>query len=722
MAMREAKSFCRICPGYCGLVLTIDDNNQVVKVRGDHDNPMSQGYACIKGLESPHLHHGPQRLLKPLKRQPDGSYREIGSEQALDEIAEKLARIMERDGPDAVALFKGGNAYQTPLPSVFVSAFLKAIGSTSFFTSNTIDQSAKAVSADRVGSWEAGRNYLAIADTLVIFGGNPLVAISMFGFDAANPMKRLKAFKARGGKLIVIDPRRTETARFADIFIQPRPGEDIAIAAGMLRLMLSRGLENKAFCARHVSQLDALRHAVEPFTPEYVAARADIDPDLLRQATEVYASAKRGFALSGTGPNMSARSNLTQHVIDCLDIVRGNFLQAGDPVANPGLTGKPLPRAQVVAPGRCWEKGPKSRVRGLGFLFGEKMTGALAEEIMTPGPGQVKALIVDGGNPGASVPDQARIIDAFRSLELMVTIDPEMTNTARVAHYILPPRLMFEHPNVYGLIEYETLLFQRPGQQYAAPAIATPPGADLVDDWYVFWSLAKRLGKQLYFDDVPLDMANKPDDDYLLSLLFRNGPVSLEELKRHPSGKVFDHIPNLVQPAATDASGRFEVAPPDVVAELAEVVAENPDNLPLALNGEPCDLLLISRRLREVFNSAGRTSPEIRRRMPYNAAYLHSRDLEARGLCAGDRVEITSDNGSIPAIVQVDNALRPGVVSMTHGWGGLPGESVYEQDGSSTSLLVSSVRDYEKINAMPRMSSIPVNIRKPAASAALSAC
>lgn len=709
MPNREVKTFCRICVGYCGLALTIDDQDKIVKMRGDKENPMSMGYACIKGLESGYSHQGPDRILKPLKRMPDGSYEEIASEQALDEIAEKLEKIIERDGPDAVAIFKGSNAYQTPLPSVFLTAFQKAIGTTSLFSTMTIDQSAKMVSADRIGSWEAGRNYLAIADTLIIFGANPLLSVSMFGFDCDNPQKRLKEFKNRGGRLIVIDPRRTETAKFADIHIQPRPNEDITIAAGMIRLILSQGMENRDFCRKHVTQLEELRQAVEPFTPEYVSERAGIDADLLRSASKIFSESDRAFTLSGTGPNMSPHSNLAQHFIDCLDVVRGNFLREGDPVANPGLQGQPLPRAQVVAPGRCWEKSQKSRVRGLGTLLGEKMTGALAEEITTPGTGQIKAMIVGGGNPGSSIPDQKRVIDAFRSLELLVTIDPEMTNTAKIAHYIIPPKLMFEHPNVRGLIEFETLIFQRPGQQFAAPAIATPPGSDVVDDWYVFWSLAKRLGKQLYFNDIPLDMKNKPDDEYLLDLLFRNSPVNLEDLKKYPSGHVFSEIKGNVQPPLSDANGKFEVAPKDVLTELKQVLEEYPRKVTIAENDEPCDLLLISRRLRHVFNSTGR-SPKIRKSMPYNAAYLHPDELKARNLSSGDHVIITSDNGSIPAIVEEDDTLRNGIVSMSHSWGSLPGETNYVTDGSSTGLLVSSVRDCEKINAMPRMSSIPVNI------------
>jgi anaerobic selenocysteine-containing dehydrogenase len=709
---REALSFCRICPGYCGLILTIDDSEHIIGVRGDKAHPMSQGYTCIKGVQSAHLYHGQQRLLYPLKRQPDGRYARIPLEQALDEIAEKLRTIIGRDGPDAVGLFKGGNVYQNTLPSTFLSALQTAIGTSSLFTNNTIDQSAKAVSADRLGSWNAGKNYLAAADALMIFGGNPLVAIAAFGFDAYNPLKKLKEFKARGSKLIIIDPRRTETARYADFFLQPRPGEDVTIAAAMIRLILSEGWEDRDFCTRYVDRLDSLRAAIEPFTVEYAARRADIDAQVLRRATECFAKSSHGFATTATGTCMAPRSNLSQHLVDCMDVVCGHFLRPGDRVPNPGLRLKRSWHAEVVPPGRCWEKGPKSRVRGLGLLYGEKMTGALAQEITTPGPGQIKALIVDGGNPASSISDQRRIVSAMQSLELLVTIDPEMTATARLAHYVLPPKLQFEHPNMVGLLDYETAFHQRPVQQFVTAAIACPPDSELTDDWYVYWALAKRLGKSIIFDGIELDMERKPDPEDLFRLLFRNGNASFDEIKQHPRGHIFD-IETYVEPARPGAIGKFQVAPVDVEAEIAKVAREDFGAQRYAPNGQPFDLLLISRRMREVFNSAGRTSPEIRKRRPYNPAYLHPDELAAHGLCEGDRVDITSDNGTIPAIIAADGDLRRGVVSMAHGWGGLPGEELpYESEGASTGLLVSTERDYETINAMPRQSAIPIYLRK----------
>ncbi|WP_156843167.1 molybdopterin-containing oxidoreductase family protein [Novosphingobium aquimarinum] len=707
--MREALSFCRICPGYCGLVLTIDEDERIVDIRGDKAHPLSDGFACIKGLQSAHLYHGPQRLLHPLKRNTDGGHERITATQAIDEIAERMRTIATRHGLDAVAFFKGGNVYQNTLPSIYQRAFIEAFGSRSLFTNNTIDQSAKAVSADRLGSWHAGRNHFAIADVMMIVGGNPMVSISMFGFDAYNPVKKLKAFKARGGKLIVIDPRRSETAQFADIFLQPRPGEDVTIAAAMIRTILENGWLDGDFCDRHVAPLEDLRRAVAPFTLEYAELRADVPADLLLAATKMLATSKHGFITTGTGPSMAPRSNLMQHLFDSIDVLCGHFLREGDRVPHPGLMKKREWRAQVVPAGRCWEKGPRSRVRGLGLLYGEKMTGAIAQEITTPGEGQVKALLVDGGNPASSVADQRRVVEAFKSLELLVTVDPEMTETAQLAHYILPPKLQFEHPNMVGLLEHETSFHQRPVQQFVEAAIAPPSGSDLVDDWRVYYALAQRLGLQLCVDDVPLDMVVAPTPEEMFSLLFRNGNVTFEEIRQHPRGKIFD-VQQTVLAADPAEKARFDIAPTDVLLEIEEVFSQGGSGPQSNKGSANLDLLLISRRLREVFNSAGRTSPRIRGHQPYNAAYMHPELLARYGLAAGDRIRITSAHGAVIAIAQGDGTLRDDVVSMAHGWGGLPDSGAPEENGVSVGLLISTESDFEVINAMPRQSAIPVRV------------
>jgi anaerobic selenocysteine-containing dehydrogenase len=402
--IREERSFCRICFGLCGVVVRVDADGRVIDVRGDREHPLSGGYACAKGIAAGELHNSPDRLLHPLKRQADGSFVRIGLDRALDEIAERLQASIAAGGPNSHALYQGmGGSINAGVRGMF-KGWLKLIGSTSYFSSMTIDQSAKWVSAERLGAWGAGQTPWNEANVWLGFGFNPLVSVSgaLSGFNNYNPTLRFKQAKARGMKIIVVDPRLSETARQADIFLQPRPGQDAAIAAGFLHLILAQGREDRAFCTLHANGLEALREAVAPFSPAFVAERAGIDEGQLRAAVATFLDARRGGAFTGTGPNMTRHSNLAQHLIDAINVVCGRFPRAGDPVANPGVLSARRPVfAEVVPPGRSFEKGRRSRVRGLGMLFGQMMTGALADEILVPGEDRIRSLIVVGGNPAS---------------------------------------------------------------------------------------------------------------------------------------------------------------------------------------------------------------------------------------------------------------------------------------------------------------------------------
>jgi anaerobic selenocysteine-containing dehydrogenase len=541
---------------------------------------------------------------------------------------------------------------------------------------------------------------------LMIFGGNPMVSISTVGFDPLNVDRQMKEARARGMKLVVIDPRRTETARYADLFLQPYPGEDPAIAGGLLRTILNQGWEDREFCSRYADNLEGLRRALEPFTPAYVEQRAGVRQDALYEAARLFAhDCKRGAAISGTGPSMSSHSNLAEHLIECLNVVCGRYARPGDRVPNPGVIGPRRRRlARVIGPRRSWEHGHRSRIRGVGALFGEMMSGILADEILTPGKGRIRAMLVDGGNPVNALPDQAKTVEALRSLELLVTIDPVMTNTARLSHYVIAPKLQYERADLPTTKDYETVFFHLPFSQYT-PEIAKPPqGSEVVDDWYVFWAIARRLGATIVYDGVPLNMSDAPTTDDLIAILTRKSQVPLEEIKRYPGGKIFEVEAQQVE-AGERAGGRFAVFPPDVDAELKDYLAQ-PTAAALAFSHR-----LSVRRLREVSNTMYRELPAIHRRRPYNPAWLNPDDLMRMGLKPGDKVALVSDHGRVTAIVQPDETVRPGVVSMSHGWGALPGEAADPAEaGSAVNLLISSERDCELINAMPRQSAIPVNV------------
>jgi anaerobic selenocysteine-containing dehydrogenase len=562
------------------------------------------------------------------------------------------------------------------------------------------------VAAGRLGSWHAGKDHIEVCDVAMIIGCNPLISHSGGGLLLSAPVKRLKQAKARGMKLIVIDPRRTETAQYADLFIQPVPGEDSSIAAGILREILSEGWHDADFCERHVSGLDELRRAIEPFTPDYVAARAGIHAEDVRRAARMFSiESKHGTVVTGTGPNMSPHSNLAEHLAQCVAVVCGRFKRCGDVMPNPDpLMPKTQWYPEVIAAQRPWDQVPPSRIRGAGNLFGEKLTGTLAEEILTPGSRQIKALIVDGANIANSVPGKEKMLEALRSLELLVVIDPHLTATSSLAHYILPPTLQYERPDLPITLGFP--LYLDSWTQYTPAIIDPPEDAEVVDDWYVFWSLAKRLGLTLNYAGVPLNMREPPTSESLLRLSMRNATITLEELQaqlnciaRSPHGV------SIVQPERPGAVGRFTVAPDDVLREIAAVQSGEPHNDGFVFK-------LAVRRSRDLNGSIGQQTATVRRRNPYNPLFMNPGDMLHLDIEAGDWVEISSAAGRIGAVVAADPALRTGVVSMSHNWGSIADDPIaYAQHGASTNFLIRSDEVYESINAMPRMSAVPVNVR-----------
>ncbi len=705
--MRQVPSLCRICSAMCGVLLSLDESGKIAGIRGDQDHPVGKGYACAKGLQAGALSDHPERILKPLKRLPDGSFIEIGLEAALDEIAEQLAGIIAENGPSAVGLFKGTQMYQNATASQMSVDFMKAIGSTSYYSTVTIDQSSHMVTAGRMGTWNAGKHRFEDSDVALLVGTNPLVSVAGYGLLDFNPVRRLKAAKQAGLKLIVIDPRHTETAKQADCFVQLVPGEDPTVLAGIIRIILANEWEDVAFCRRFVNGLDELRRAVDPYTPEYVAARARVPESTLETAARLFAhDSRRGIAIIGTGGAMAPRSNLSDHLTETLNVICGRLLRAGERVLNPGVLSPPREFvAEVIPPDRQWERGPKSST-GHGMLFGEKMSGILADEMLLAGPGRLRALLVDGANPAVALPDQRKAVAGLRNLDLLVSIEPYMTATAMLSHYIIPPKMLYERVDIAKPADWEGFLAGPAFNQYVPAVVEPPHGSELIDDWYLFWALAKRLNAELSFAGQSLDMTGQaPTTDNLLDILFRDSRIPLDTLRSLPRGRIFDEEAVLVKEGDVASGNRFEIAPPDIVADLAEVRTE-----PSRTSAE-YPFLMTVRRIRSTHNSLGRDLAETRKRGTFNPAYVHPDDLRSLDLVEGDLVELCTEVAEIPAIVSSDTSMQRGVVSMTHCWGMLPG-SDYLATGISTSQLVRTDANVEAINAMPAMSAIPVAIRK----------
>jgi len=706
-ASGETVGCCRICAAGCILHFQKDRSGRITSARGAPDHPITGGYACSKGLLLHEAHYSPERLLHPLKRMSDGRFVRVPATEALDEIAYRLRKIIDDHGPDAVGAYRGTFGYDHPL----FQSLLTALNSRSFFSTLTIDQSAKVVTAGRLGTWDAGKDQFHDADVLLLTGTNPLVSNTTFDFPVQNPLRHLRMARNRGLKLIVIDPRYTETAKQADLFVQPFPGTDAILFAGIIREVMEKAWVDQEFCNRHAQGVELLRHAVAPFTADLVARRAGIRPDEIREVARIFAEPlqeegavrrRRGAALGGTGPDMGPHSNLAEHLIECLNVLCGRYARPGDLIANPGVFAPPRRyRAQVVAPGRPWENGWTSEATGYGTFVGEKMCGTLADEILVPSSDQVRALICDSGNPVNAVPDQGRIVAALRSLELLVTIDPFMTNTAQLSHFILPPPMVLERASAIHPL-YETAMMPWPMSRYSPSVIERPEGAELLDGWEVAFQLAQRLGVVLDLSGQAMDMTQQPSELAMLRQMCRTSRVPFDEIIRHPPGHVFSELPNVyVEQADPDADARFDLAPADVREELLTALADKP-----ALGFTH---ILAVRRTREILNTTIH-HPSARQRRSYNPAYLNPRDMEKLALAEGDYADLISPYGQAIVRVGGDPDVKMGVVSFSHGWGGLPGKNAAPDHGTNSNLLTSSTEGRESINAMPVMTGVPVRI------------
>ncbi|MBU6371279.1 MAG: molybdopterin-dependent oxidoreductase [Alphaproteobacteria bacterium] len=714
---------CRVCHAQCALLVDFEDG-QPGAVHGDKTNPAYHGYSCIKGRQIADLPYLPSRLRHSLKRQDDGSYAPIASDQAALEIADRIRAIIDEHGPRSVALYIGTFGYNNFGAQAFALAFMEAIGSKMVFTSVTIDQPGKAVATGLHGPWLAGVPMVDEWDALLLVGTNPIV--SMNGGLGMNPARRLYEAQKRGMKLVVVDPRVTDCAREADIHLQARPGEDPAILAGFARVWIEEGLIDTAFIADNADGFEALKAAVAPFTPDVVAARAGVDRAKFLEAARILGVAKTGAISAGTGANMSGRGNLVEYFVKSLTTLRGWWLREGAMKRNAGVLIEPAP-AIAASPGPmpAWGFGEKLRVRGLTETMAGLPTGALADEILTPGEGQIKALICLGGNPMLAWPDQLKTHEAMKALDLIVCFDPRHSATGRIGHYTIAVKLPIETEGNTALNEFLGNFgpgwgFDLPYAQATPPLMPTPPGSDLVEEWETFYAMAQRLGLPLrvktfsILDPVRakefatnVDMTRKPTETDVWRMVLNGAPIPYDEVRKHPNGHVFDVQAVPVRPKPEGWVGKLQIGAPTMMRELADIAA-----LPLPDADAVFPFRVISRRLQDAHNSNWHEAPGLRRRRPYNPAFMNPDDMAALGVAHGDVVEVESARASIRCVAEAAPDVRAGCVAITHAWGANPDEKEDPHvDGGNTGRLSYNDRDFDPYTGIPIMSAIPVRLR-----------
>ena len=708
VGVETKKTYCRFCHNYCAMEVDVVDGKPIA-VRADTSDPVYGGYSCIKGRQLVDAYDHETRITNPLKKMPDGNWLEISMQQAMDEIAAKTKYSIDNYGPRSVASYCGTYAFQESAALVVSRAFHEGIGSDSYYTSVTIDQPGKAISMSRHGVWAGGVHSFEGADVALIVGNNAV--ISQFspygGIPPFSPTKALNEAVKSGMKIIVIDPRRTEVAKKAHLHLQVRPAEDPTLLSGIIRVILEEELYDKDFCSNYVEGLDQLKASVEDYTLDYVEKRAGIPADQIVEAARIFAGGNRGIASGGTGPNMSPHGNLTEHLMHTLNTLCGRYNMEGDKVPNPGVLSPIRNRkAEVTAPWQAYGEGlPKSRIHGLTQIFGEMPTAVLNDEIIEPGEGQVKVLFSVGGNPMVAWPDQHKTKRAMDMLDLLVCIDVKMSATAKLADYILPGKICLERDDVPVLAD---TWYNAPYSHYAK-AIVDPNG-DLTEEWEFYWEIANRIGSEIKVAGGPLPMDAKPSKYDVLELTTAGTKVPLSEIYEKDGGHIFEELEFVVEAGESDA--KLNVSPPGIAEEMADI-----RGLELTESGRPAKdgdytHLLISRRLKHVYNSSGQQFDAIKKKGTTNPAYMNPDDLEEIGIKSGDLVHITGPGGSIIGVTQATEEIGRGVCAMTHAWGDLPSnDGSVREIGSPTNRLMTNHIDYDPITGMPRQSSIPVVIK-----------
>ncbi|CAA0080908.1 Acetylene hydratase [Halioglobus japonicus] len=712
---RTVKTFCKICSAYCGIEVDIADE-QILDIRGDQSHPMSKGYTCTKGRQWAHQYHNDNRLLfaqsRPDRTQP---FATIDNEQALDEISDKLKTIIEQYGPRAVATYRGNGLSVSSNGNQVAQAWLAGIGSEMDFSSMSLDQPSKIIAVGRHGAWGGGAHGFAGSNVCMLIGNNPIIsALNMTGGPPGWNPTALKEEKKRGLKLIVIDPRRTETAEHADIYLPIRPGEDANLLAGMVRIIIEEEIYDKDFVDAQTDGFVALKEAVKDFTLDAVAARCGLPAADIAAAARLFATSKRGTASSGTGPDMARFPHLSEHLILALNTLCGRWNREGDPVTAPSILAPNIaPPAQVIpteflpAMLNPALNTKTSRIRGIKQVFQEMPTPVAAEEILTPGEGQVKALIVIGGNPVMSWPDQTKTLEALAELDLLVCIDINHTATTRLADYLLPAAHAFERD---GLAEFTDRLYDKPFGQYSKP-IMKPKGA-VQEEWRYLVGLAKRLGTEIQLEGGPIDLNNDNLETIdILELMFPNDKVKvpLRELAKHEGGKLFEEFANIKVGAPYEGmEAKLQLLPPEVADDLAELSAAPATSEGRYGEDGSFTHLLTVRRVKHVYNSSCHDFPK---NPAGNPAFLHPDDISELGFSSGQTIELQSESGSIHVMLEPDSSLRRGIVSMSHCFGSNPGETEdIAQFGANSSRLIPVDKDFDPLMGMPRMTGFAVKL------------
>ncbi len=707
---------CNLCEATCGIAVDVEDD-RVVSIRGDEDDPFSRGYICPKAAALKDVHEDPDRLREPVERR-GSTWHSLSWNEALDKVAEGIFDLRRRHGKDALGAYIGNPTIHSLGAMTFGLAFMRSLGTRNEYSATSADQLPHMLSSLAMFGHQL---LLPVPDVdrtsyMLMLGANPLVSNGSL-MTAPGIKSRLEALRRRGGKLVVIDPRRTQTAAMADRHHFIRPGTDALFVAALLHTIFAEGLAAPDRLEDMVDGADTLRDLVAAYSPDRVAAPTGIAADDIRAIAREFSAAGAAVCYGRVGVCTQEFGGLAAWLINALNIVTGNLDRPGGAMfTKPAVD---LVRTASAAGFRGSFDRYRSRVRGLPEFSGELPVAALAEEIDTPGQGQIRGLVTLAGNPVLSAPNGARLGRALPGLDFMVSIDPYINETTRHAHVILPPTTALERDH-FDMALY--LLSVRNVAKYSPPVFPRGPGQR--HEWEIGLELMARLerkrspvrrlgGRALRAAGARLGPRGLVDFGLKAGPYgIGRGGLSVKRLLAEPHGVDLGPLePRL--PGALRA-GRIALAPPVLAGDLARL-RRRLDDPPSA-----GALQLIGRRHLRSNNSWMHNSRRLVKGKPRCTLVISPADADERGLRSGDIADIASRTGAIRVPVEVSGEIMTGVVSLPHGWG-------HDREGSRLSVAaevpgasVNDITDENLIDALSGtagFSGVPVTVTKTEAAA-----
>ncbi|MDA8267046.1 MAG: molybdopterin-dependent oxidoreductase [Actinomycetota bacterium] len=666
----EHRSFCRLCISLCGILVTTEQE-RVLSVRGDPGHPLTRGYTCAKGRSLGDAHHDPARLDGPLIDRGDG-LEPVSWSTCLGDLAERLNAIVAESGPDSVGMYLATASAFDAAGRRTAEQLLRAIGSASRYTSTTVDTPCKPLVSELmaghpglVPALDADR-----ATLVLLLGLNPVVSHGHLN-AFPDPVRRLRAL-ARRGEVVVCDPRRTETARLATTHLALRPGSDYALVAHLVRELLRQGADREHL-GRHATGVPEFAAAVEPFDIERTASVTGLDRT---DIAELVASVRRHgtvAAQTGTGVTMSASANVTEWLVWALHVVTGSYDRPGGMWFNPGFLKSSDRRDFRTSSG---EPGPGPRSRPeLPRRWNEYPCAAIADEIES---GNLRALIVVGGNPLTSLPEAGRLRGALAKLDVLAVADIRHTDTTALATHVLACAGQLERADVPHFVDqFQAAVVS----QYTSAVV--PIGADRRPMWWCFTDLGRRMGHHVLPGGADPDRTC--DDDVIAPLVGR-ARLSFDQLRASPTAVVADEAVFGWVTERALPGGRWRLAPRALVEQLANLAP-------------PASFVVVPRRQARHLNSQLRDPLGTERTLDEPELLVHPDDAAELGLHQGAPARVRSSSGQVTGIVRVDPGLRRGVVSIPHGF-----ETV------NAAELTSGTVGVDPLTGMVLQSGIPVTL------------